>query len=82
MKVRMIKRARTLVLYAALLCGMVFSAMTLTSNTAYAACDCQRIAQDVSSYCSVYGGVQYFYCDPTFLRFKCAYSSWHGGPCQ
>jgi hypothetical protein len=77
----MMKRARTLFLYAVLLGGMAFSAMTLTSRTAYAACDCQRIAQDVAAYCSVYGGVQYFYCDPTFLQFKCAFSSWHGGPC-
>jgi hypothetical protein len=81
MRVQMMKRARFLILYAALSCGMVFSAMTLASNTAYAACDCQRIAQDVGSYCSEYGGVQYFHCDPTFLQFKCAFSSWHGGPC-
>jgi hypothetical protein len=82
MRVQMVKRARMLALYAALLCGMSFSALTLAGNTAYAACDCQRIAQDVASYCSVYGGVQYFSCTPSELHFKCAFSSWHGGPCQ
>lgn len=82
MRFQVVKRVRMLSLYAALLCGMIFSAMTLAGNTAYAACDCQRIAQDVSSYCSVYGGVQYFYCTPSEMRFKCAYSSFFGGPCQ
>lgn len=77
----MMKRTRNLVLYAALLCSMVFSAMTLAGNTAYAACDCQRIAQDVSSYCSVYGGIQYFRCDSSQFQFKCAYSSFFQGYC-
>ncbi len=81
MRMQLMKKTQILILYAALLCGLLFSALTLTSRTAYAACDCQRIAQDVGGYCSQYGGVVYFYCDPTFLQFRCAYSSWHGGPC-
>ncbi len=82
MRTQIIKRVRSFILYTGLLCGMLFSAVTLTGSTAYAACDCQRIAQDAASYCSVYGGVQYFYCDPSYLQFKCAYSSWVWGPCQ
>lgn len=82
MRIQMVKKTRIFLLYAALLCGIVFSATTLTSTTAYAACDCQRIAEDVNQYCSVYGGVQYFYCTPSYLQFKCAFSSVHGGPCQ
>lgn len=82
MRIQMIKRTRILILYGALLCGMVFSAMALTSNTVYAACDCQRIAEDVNSYCSVNGGVAYFYCTPSYLQFRCAFGSMHGGPCQ
>jgi hypothetical protein len=82
MRVQMIKKTRRLLLYAVLLCGMAFSAMTLTSSTAYAACDCQRIANDAFEYCSVYGGLQYFICNESEVHFKCAYGSWIGGPCQ
>lgn len=82
MRFKVVKRARMFVLYAALMCGMIFSAMTLSASTVYAACDCQRIAQDVASYCSVYGGVQYFSCTASEMHFKCAYSSFFGGPCQ
>ncbi len=80
MRIQM-KRARPLALYAALLCGMIFSAMTLTGKTAYAACNCQQLAQEVGAYCAEYGGVQYFYCDASQLRFKCAFTSFIGGPC-
>ena len=82
MRFQVVKRARMLALYAVLLCGMIFSALTLAGNTAYAACDCQRIAQDAAQYCSVYGGLQYFSCNASEVHFKCAFSSWIGGPCQ
>jgi hypothetical protein len=78
----MIKKIRSFALYFALLSGMLFSAVTLSSNTAYAACDCERIFQDAVQYCSIYGGLQYFSCNASELHFKCAYSSWIGGPCQ
>ena len=82
MRFQVVKRARMLALYAALLCGMIFSAMTLAGNTAYAACDCQRIAQDAFEYCSVSGGLQSFFCNESEVHFRCAYGSWIGGPCQ
>ena len=81
MRALMVKRARILILYVALFCGMVFSAMTLTSNTAYAACNCTQIAYDVSQYCSVYGGIRYFYCDQSHYQFMCAFSSFFQGTC-
>ena len=82
MRTQAMKKIRTLVFYATLLCGMAFSTMTLSTSTVHAACDCQRILNDAVQYCSVYGGVQFFSCNESELHFKCAFSSWIGGPCQ
>jgi hypothetical protein len=82
MRIHAMKRIRTLFFYAVLLCGMTFSAMMLTSRTVYAACDCQRIFNDAVQYCSIYGGLQFFSCNESEVHFKCAFSSWIGGPCQ
>jgi hypothetical protein len=78
----MVKKIRMYVLYVALLSGMLFSAVTLGSNTAYAACDCQRIANDAFEYCSTQGGLAVFYCTESEVHFRCAFGNFHGGPCQ
>ena len=78
----MIKKIRMYVLYVALLSGMVFSAVTLGSNTAYAACDCNAIFQGAVEYCSVYGGLAVFSCNESEVHFRCAFGNFHGGPCQ
>jgi hypothetical protein len=81
MRTQVMKKARSVILYAALLCGMVFSALTLASNTVYAACDCAAIANQVGAYCSQYGGVVVFQCNETQYQFQCAFTGRRGGFC-
>lgn len=78
----MIKKIRMYVLYVALLSGMVFSAVTLGSNTAYAACDCQTLGNNAFEYCSTQGGLAVWSCNETEFHFRCAFGNFHGGYCQ
>lgn len=82
----MIKKIRSCVLYLALLSGMLFSAVTLGSNTAYAACDCEAAFQDVVMACSMFGGLRYFSCHSPSgqVHFSCVgppFTIWVLGQC-
>jgi hypothetical protein len=46
MKVQMLKKARTLLLYAGLLAGMLYSALAVTTRPVHAACDCSAFDQE------------------------------------
>lgn len=47
MRGQTIKKARTLLLYVALLVGMAYSVLAVTTRPAYAACGCELFTQEV-----------------------------------
>ena len=86
MKVQMLKKARTLLLFVVLLAGMIYSALAVTTRSAYAACDCSQFTQEIVDFIcqgppclADHGDLQQ--CDPNGFVILCRGDCFVGGSC-
>jgi hypothetical protein len=87
MKSELIRRARKWSLYGAVLTAMAYSALTLTSQPAYAGTcttvECQGLHNFCTAGCALQGGVKTFWCVAGGISSvcQCNFGGLHVTPC-